>query len=144
MKFEIYHNPRCTKSRETLALLEEAGVDFEIVLYLENGPDAARLEELSNLLGLRPIEFTRVSEPEFKEWFKELDGEVHEAGVEGKMELENIGDELVYALLAEQPKLIERPIVVAYEDGSGEHGRGDALGAVIGRPPETVKVLFED
>lgn len=111
----IYHNPRCSKSRATLALLEERGIEPEVVLYLENPPDAATLRRLSTLLGLTPRQLLRTKE----EAYSALD--LADAG--------RTSEELIAAMIS-HPILIERPIVVA----------GDR--AVIGRPPENVLALL--
>ena len=110
----IYHNPRCTKSRETLKLIEEANVPVQIVHYLENVPNAKELKEVLKKLGLKPVEIIRKGEAIFKENFK------------GK---ELSDDEWIEAMI-KFPKLIERPIVVK-----------DNM-AVLGRPPENVNELF--
>ncbi len=111
MTVTIYHNPRCSKSRQTLALLEEKGIEPEIVLYLENPPSKAALKELVNKLGLSSArEMMRVKEAPYIE-----------------LDLANATAEtaLIDAMAA-NPVLIERPIVV----------NGDK--AAIGRPPENV------
>jgi len=111
----IYHNPRCRKSRETLALIEEAGVQPKIVKYLENPLMVDDLKAIAKILKMRPIEFTRTKEADFKALgIKPADME----------------DEQVFELLAANPKLIERPIVVKGKQ------------AVLGRPPENVKELL--
>ena len=109
----IYHNPRCSKSRETLALLRDAGVEPKIVPYLDEPPTEARLKELVSLLGVRPRDLVRVKEAVFATLKLDLDD-----------------DKAVLAALAKHPVLIERPIVV----------RGKK--AVIGRPPESVRSLL--
>ena len=107
----IYHNPRCSKSRETLALLEANGVEPEIVLYLDNPPSKAALKTLVKKLGLSSArEMMRTKEDAYKAL--DLAAETKEAALIDAM--------------AENPVLIERPIVV----------NGDR--AAIGRPPETV------
>lgn len=112
----IYHNPRCSKSRETLALLKENGIEPQVVLYLETPPDAATLSKLLNML---EFESARNLMRQKEELYKTL----------------NLGDpslsedSLIQAMV-ENPKLIERPIVV----------RGDK--ARIGRPPEQVLELL--
>ena len=111
----IYHNPRCSKSRQTLALLEEKGIEPDIVLYLDSPPSEAGLRDLLRKLGMTPRELMRKGEEVYKE--KALaDPDLSE-------------EQLVAAMVA-NPKLIERPIVV----------RGDA--AVLGRPPENVLLRF--
>lgn len=111
---KIYHNPRCRKSRETLALIEEEGVDVEIVQYLKQVPSKEELNQLLAKLNMKPEDILRKGEKVFKEKFK------------GK----EFADEEWIQIIIENPKLIERPIVV-----SGNK-------AVIGRPPESVKTLF--
>ena len=112
---KILHNPRCSKSRKTLALIEQAGVEPEVVLYLETPPAADELDEILGKLGLEPMELVRRGE----EIYKEL-------GLGGR---ELSRQELIDLMVA-HPKLIERPIVIA-----GER-------AVLGRPPENVKELL--
>ncbi len=114
-EYVLYHNPRCSKSRATLALLQEHGVEPEIVLYLETPPGAAELRELLGKLELRADQLVRRGEDAYKE-----------RGL-GKDSTE---DELVAAMAAE-PKLIERPILVC----------GDR--AVLGRPPENALQLID-
>jgi len=114
--FTIYHNPRCSKSRQTLALLEERGVSPEIVLYLETPPSEAGLRGLLDKLGLSARELMRKGEDVYKE--------------KGLGDASLSDDQLIAAMLA-HPKLIERPIVV-----SGER-------AVLGRPPENVLDLLD-
>ena len=111
MTVTIYHNPRCSKSRQTLGLLQENNVEPEIIEYLKTPPDVATLEKLLDMLGLEPRELIRKKEKEYKE--NDL----------ANPELSR--DELIAAMVA-NPKLIERPIVV----------KGDK--AALGRPPELV------
>lgn len=111
MTTTIFHNPRCSKSRATLALLHESNISPEIRLYLEEPPDARELKNILTLLGKSPRELMRKGEAEYKE--------------------QNLGDdslgadELIAAMVV-TPRLIERPIVLA-------NGK-----AAIGRPPESV------
>lgn len=114
-EFQIYHNPRCSKSRNTLALLQEHGVEPEVVLYLETPPDAAGLRDLLAKLGKTPAELLRKGEAEYRE-----------LGLGA-----GSSDEELLAAMAGHPKLIERPIVV----------RGER--AVLGRPPENVLALLD-
>jgi len=111
---KIYHNPRCSKSRQTLSIIKEKGVEPEIVKYLDDPPSAGELKQLIRLLGIEPVELVRKTEAVYKEEYK------------GK-ELDD--DEWIEAMAA-HPKLIQRPIVV-----EGER-------AVVGRPPENVNELF--
>ncbi|MFT7184321.1 MAG: arsenate reductase [Oceanicoccus sp.] len=114
--FVIYHNSRCSKSRQTLALLEEAGIKAKAIYYLETPPNVEELANLAKLLGMRPIEFTRTKDSDFKALGLKTD---------------EISDEQVLELLASNPKLIERPIVVK-----------DGKKAILGRPPENVMKLI--
>jgi arsenate reductase len=116
-KFKIYHNPGCSKSRATLALLEENDITPEIIHYLETPPDIKQLKKLLDLLGLNVRDIIRRSEPEFEE-----------LGLED----ESLAEEIVLDLLSKHPILLQRPIVIA----------GDQ--AIIGRPPENVLPLIED
>ncbi len=111
MSVTIYHNPRCSKSRQTLALLEDRGVAPQVVHYLETPPDVATLERLLGLLGLGARDLMRRKEAPYKEL--------------GLAEPRLAEAELIRAMV-ENPILIERPIVIA-----GER-------AAIGRPPEAV------
>jgi len=111
----IYHNPRCSKSRQTLTLLEEQGAQLSIIKYLETPPSAAQLQKILTLLALAPRQLIRIKEAEYKALG--LDDE----------SLSN--DELIAAMVA-TPKLIERPIVLA-------NGK-----AAIGRPPENVLAIL--
>lgn len=113
-KFTIYHNPRCSKSRNTLALLQENGVEPEIVLYLDASPDEGQINELLSKLGLSAGELVRRGENDYK------DSGLHAESAEAD----------IVTAMAAHPKLIERPIVV----------RGNR--AVLGRPPENVLELL--
>jgi len=109
---KIYHNPRCSKSRDTLSLLKSNGVDPEVVLYLETPPDAQTIQQLLQMLDMGSArELMRQKEDLYKE-LNLSDAHLTEA-------------QLVQAMV-DNPKLIERPIVVA----NGQ--------ARIGRPPESV------
>ena len=111
MKATIYHNPRCSKSRQTLALLEEKGVDLEIIEYLKTPPDTKTLEDILDKLGIDPLDLMRKNESVFAE-----------------LELSKKADDnkALLKAMTENPILIERPIVVANNK------------AAIGRPPESV------
>lgn len=111
MPVRIYHNPRCSKSRQTLQLLEDRGLEPEIVEYLETPPDAATLAGLLDMLGLEPRELMRTHEPLYRET--------------GAADPALTRDRLI-ALMVANPALIERPIVV--NDGN----------AALGRPPQRV------
>jgi arsenate reductase len=111
----IYHNPRCSKSRQTLELLQENNISPEIILYLEQTPSKKELKAVLGKLGMSARDLVRTSE----EAYKAL----------GLSNPDLSDDQLLDAMINE-PKLIQRPIVVA---GSR---------AVIGRPPENVLDLF--
>ena len=110
----IYHNPRCSKSREARQLCEDAGVELEIVEYLKTPPGEVELKELLGKLGLRAHEVIRAKE----EVYSQL-----------RLSPDSKEEELLAAII-KYPILLERPIVVKGKQ------------AVIGRPPETVKELF--
>ncbi|WP_295509205.1 arsenate reductase (glutaredoxin) [uncultured Sulfitobacter sp.] len=110
----IWHNPRCSKSRQTLALIEASGAEVSIRRYLENPPTLAELEAAQAALGLRPIEMMRSSEGRFKELGLSKDSD----------------ETTLMQAMAANPILIERPMVF----------RGDR--AIIGRPPEAVHSLL--
>lgn len=112
----LYHNPRCSKSRQTLALLQEKGLDFEIVEYLKTPPSVAELAALQKMLGKAPLEWMRVKEDRFKEL--------------GLSKTDQRSDAEWLKLMHENPVLIERPIFV-YQ------GK-----AALGRPPEQVLELL--
>jgi arsenate reductase len=111
----LYHNPRCSKSRQTLALLEEKGVKVEIIKYLETPPSPEVLKEILHKLDLRPEQLLRKKEALFKENF---------LGQE-------LSDPEWIRVLCENPKLMERPIAVT------------ETGAALGRPPEKVLELLD-
>lgn len=114
MTYTIYHNPRCSKSREALAILEEEKADIEIVKYLDNPLTEKELEKLLAKLNLKPTDILRKTEKIYKEQFKGL----------------QLNDHEWIKVMTENPKLIERPIVV----------KGSK--AIVGRPPVLVKELF--
>lgn len=107
----VYHNPRCSKSRATLDLIVERGIEPEIVEYLESPPSVRQLKEIVTKLGIRPRDLLRTGESTWKSL------ELHAASAE---------DDVLLEAMAEHPILIERPIVVV-----GDRAR-------IGRPPEAV------
>ena len=111
MAITIFHNPRCSKSRATLALLQERGLEPQIRLYLEDPPDAEELRSILDRLGLTARELLRKGEAEYRE--------------QGLADKSLTEDQLIEAMVA-TPRLIERPIVLA----------GNR--AALGRPPEAV------
>ena len=107
---KIYHNPRCSKSRQGLEILENSKKEFEVVKYLEEIPTEKELSEIINLLNISPIQLVRKTEKIWKENYK------------GK----ELSDSSIIKAMIENPKLIERPIVINNNK------------AVIGRPPENI------
>lgn len=115
MTVTIYHNPKCSKSRETLTLLRNRGVEPLIVEYLKSPPPAAQLKAIVDKLGIRPEQLVRKGE------------EVYKSKYAGK----TLTEAQWIEAMVEDPILIERPIVIA--------GRR----AAIGRPPESVLLLLD-
>jgi len=111
---QIYHNPRCGKSREGLAILQNAKLDFEIIKYLDTPPTKTELKDIINKLGINPIDLVRVKEAIWKENFKGKD----------------LSDNEIIEAMTQFPKLIERPIVVKDDK------------AVLGRPPENISSIL--
>ena len=112
---KIYHNPRCRKSREALNILHTHGLEPEVVLYLEIPPTEHEINDIADKLGVKPFEMIRKEEKLYKEEFK------------GK----ELADKEWVRVMADNPKLIQRPIVV----------NGDR--AVIARPPESLDVFLD-
>ncbi len=112
---QLYHNPRCSKSRAALALLKERDVDFEVVRYLETPPDEASLRQLLGKLGMTPLELMRRGESRFRE-----------LGLKGA----DISDDERIQAMVENPILIERPIFITENK------------AAVGRPPERILELL--
>ncbi len=111
---KIYHNPRCSKSRETLQLIKDAGAEVEIVEYLKDIPTTDVLKDLLMKLNLKPTDILRKGEAVYKEKFKNS----------------NFNDDEWIKVMIEYPKLIERPIVVKENK------------AILGRPPQNVLDLI--
>ena len=111
MTIRILHNPRCSKSRATLALLQDQGIEPEITLYLDAPPDASELKSILGKLGLGARELMRKGESEYRE-----------LGLSD----ESLTEQQLIDAMVENPRLIERPIVLANSR------------AAIGRPPEAV------
>jgi arsenate reductase len=117
MSVKIFHNPRCSKSRKTLELLRERGVEPEIVEYLKTPPSAAELDRVLTLLGKQPREVLRTEEAAYAA-----------AGLDDM----RLGRAELIARMVENPSVLQRPIVVA-----GER-------AALGRPPEDVLALLDE
>ena len=111
MSVTIYHNPRCSKSRQALALLEKRGIRPRIIEYLVTPPTEAELKSLLKRLGITPRELLRTKEEEYKK---------------AKLDKPDVSDAEIIRALVKYPRLMERPIVV----------NGDK--AALGRPPENV------
>lgn len=111
MPVSLYHNPRCSKSREALGLLRAQGVEPQILEYLKTPPDATTLARILDLLGIEPRGLMRTQEPEYQT-----------LGLEDP----NLSREQLISAMVDHPKLIERPIAI----------QGDR--AALGRPPENV------
>lgn len=111
MTVTIYHNPRCSKSRQTLQLLQDRGIEPEIVEYLKNPPDLETLQALQRKLGVAAAEMLRDNEDEYRQL---------------GLNAPDVGDDDKLQAVTQHPRLLQRPIVV----------KGDK--AAIGRPPENV------
>jgi len=107
---KIYHNSRCSKSRCGLEILEQSGKPFEIVKYLDDTLSAKAIKDIIKLLGIKPIDLVRKNEVIWKEKFKN----------------KTLTDTEIINVMVENPKLIERPIII------------NGNKAVIGRPPELI------
>ena|SRR5690606_2971985 len=107
---KIYHNNRCSKSRNGLQIVEQSGKPFEVIKYLEDVPSEKELKNIIRLLGIKPIDLVRKNEAIWKADYKEKD----------------LSDAEIIKAMVENPKLIERPIVI------------NSNKAVIGRPPEAI------
>ena len=111
MKVTIYHNPRCSKSRQTLELLQSRGIEPQIIEYLKSPPSKTKLKEILKLLGMEPRDLMRKNEDDYKK---------------AKLDNPKLSKDDLIAAMVKYPILIERPIVLA-------NGK-----AAIGRPPEKV------
>jgi arsenate reductase len=111
LNVQILHNPRCSKSRTTLQLLKDNGVEPEIILYLDTPPDASQLAAILGKLNMQPRDLMRKGQSEYKAM---------------GLDDEQLNDDQLIAAMIKAPILIERPIVLANDKAS------------IGRPPESV------
>ncbi len=107
---KIYHNPRCSKSRQGVKYLEDKGLEFEVIQYLKDEFTADELKEVIQKLNIKPIELVRTKETIWKENFKDLE----------------LSDDQIIQAMVENPRLIERPIVVNKDK------------AVVARPTENI------
>lgn len=115
MSVTIYHNPRCSKSRQTLEILKGQNIDIEIIEYLKSSPDAETLKQILTYLNIPARELLRKGESAYKE-----------SGLDDT----NLSEDELIAAMVEHPILIERPVVV-------NNGK-----AAIGRPPESVLAIL--
>lgn len=111
MPVRIFHNPRCSKSRQALQLLQDNGQQVETIEYMKSPPDRKELERVISLLGIRPRQLLRKNEKEYR--------------LAGLDDMQKSNDEIIEAMM-QYPRLIERPIVIS---------KGKAR---VGRPPETI------
>jgi len=111
---KIYHNPRCSKSRQGLKILTDNYAKFEVIDYLKNPPTKIELKNIVDILGIKPIDLIRKNETIWKDNFKN----------------KNLSDDAVLQAMTDFPKLIERPIVINNNK------------AIIGRPPELIKTIL--
>ena len=116
MTIKIFHNPRCSKSRQTLTILEDNGIDVDIIEYLKESPNKETLLQIINLLDIKPRDLIRKGETVYKEKL---------------VNNENLTDDDLVQFMVDNPILIERPIV--YDDNR----------AIIGRPPENVLIFLK-
>ena len=111
MNVKIYHNPRCSKSRNTLAILDEKGVSYDVIKYLDTPPNKAEIKEILDELGIPARELLRKGEAKYKEL---------------NLNNESLSEDEIVDAMVNHPILIERPIVITEK------------GAIIGRPPESI------
>ncbi|MFC4635741.1 arsenate reductase (glutaredoxin) [Dokdonia ponticola] len=111
---KIYHHPKCSKSREGLAIVEASGKPFQIIKYMDEQLPVPTLERVIDALGIKPMELVRTNETIWKESYK------------GK----TLSDNEIIKALATHPKLIQRPIVI------------NGKKAIIGRPPSNIKSIL--
>ena len=116
MGLKILHNPRCSKSRQTLAILSENGIDVDIIEYLKDVPSKEALRQIINILDIKPRDLLRKGEAVYKE---------------NDLRREDLTDDDLIQFMVDNPILIERPIV--YDDKR----------AIIGRPPDNVLKLIK-
>ncbi len=116
MSTKIYHNPRCSKSRQTLELLKARNIDAEVVEYLKTPPSAAELEQILDALGMQPRDLMRKGQDEYKQ-----------LGLDD----ESLSRDALIKAMVEHPILIERPIVITDK------------GTALGRPPENVVGILD-
>ena len=114
--FQIFHNSRCSKSRQALQILQDSNCDIEIINYLETDLDVSLIKDVLKKLSLKPRDIIRTNEQDYKD---------------NNLEEDNLSDDDLINFMIKHPKLIERPIVI----------KGHT--AVIGRPPENIFNLIK-
>ena len=121
ISFNIYHNPRCSKSRKALEILNSKTKDFKIIKYLENGIDIIELESILDLNNISKDEIIRTNENTYKEL---------------KLTKKEFSKDEIINFICKFPILLQRPIICKYKNNK-------LVQSVIGRPPETVLSLFD-
>ena len=121
ISFNIYHNPRCSKSRKALEILNSKTKDFKIIKYLENGIDIIELESILDINNISKDEIIRTNENSYKEL---------------KLTKKDLSKDTVINFIYKFPILLQRPIICKYQNNK-------LVQSVIGRPPETVLSLFD-
>ena len=121
ISFNIYHNPRCSKSRKALEILNSKTKEFKIIRYLENGIDIIELESILDLNNISKDEIIRTNENSYKEL---------------KLTKKDLSKNAIINFIYKFPILLQRPIICKYKDNK-------LVQSVIGRPPETVLSLFD-
>ena len=119
--FSIYHNPRCSKSRKALEILNSKTKDFKIIKYLEDGIDIIELKSILNLNKMSKDEIIRKNESSFKEL---------------KLTKKDLSKDAIINYIYKFPILLQRPIICKYQNNR-------LIQSVVGRPPETVLSLFD-
>ena len=121
INFNIYHNPRCSKSRKALKILNSKTKDFKIIRYLENGIDIIELESILDLNNISKDEIIRTNEYSYKKL---------------KLTKKDLSKDEIINFICKFPILLQRPIICKYKNNK-------LVQSVIGRPPETVLSLFD-
>ena len=121
ISFNIYHNPRCSKSRKALEILNSKTKDFKIIKYLENGIDIIELESIIDLNNISKNEIIRTNEKSYKQL---------------KITKKDLSKDAIICFIYKFPILLQRPIICKYKNNK-------LVQSVIGRPPETVLSLFD-
>jgi Arsenate reductase and related proteins, glutaredoxin family len=120
ISFSIYHNPRCSKSRKALEILNSKTKDFKIIKYLENGIDIIELKSILSLNKISKDQIIRTNESSYKEL---------------KLTKEDLSKDAIINYIYKFPILLQRPIICKYQNNR-------LIQSVVGRPPETVLSLF--